>query len=130
MTNKNNAKSKSEAEAVPSEWYAVIRGMLQGREWSGVTQNSSFALQVVSHCPLGASTWMVSTRSEKEAEAIIASELRAAQKYPHGPDALLPQLHDVVVYTDGGCANLAKGILASFPLLSRSECKERIFRLY
>ncbi len=82
-------------------YFAVVRGMVRGECWSGVTSCATCAYSAIRFAPKGASSYVVPVRRQKEAYTIVEEESISAQISAHDQRSVDPELLDVIVYTDG-----------------------------
>lgn len=81
--------------------FAVVRGLVRGALWNGITSCVQCAYSAVRYAPPGASSYVVAARRKKNARTIVEQECGAAQVGVHAGRSVIPDLLDVVMYTDG-----------------------------
>jgi len=88
----------------PGLVFAVIRGLVNGESWSGVTNCLDCAYSAVRYAPPAASSYVSIVRGWKRLEdamTIVREECDPARVAVHMQRSVVPELLDVLMYTDG-----------------------------
>lgn len=86
---------------VDNLYFAIVRGMVRGRMWSGITSCPDCAYSAIRFAPIGASSYVVGVRKLKDARTIVHEESIPAQIAAHDKRSVDPELLDIIMYTDG-----------------------------